>query len=241
MDNAFRTYALLKEEVKRWQAERGPFWLDWLSPVKFPPGYTIKDLPEKAVMELWQRLNEVSNLSVSDSILWEMWEDFINSQPVTNKELFSRLQMAICGVAGFWRESILKLKTDWDTVEQRDYAGQGITCPICGELAGVSILSPPNGRRYLHCLLCGHEWLAKRVGCLRCGNEEAANLNYLNSEDYPGVEIIVCQTCGQYAKEYDLRVRNVEDIEWETIRTLSLDYAAEKWLAVHMQLLGKAH
>jgi len=101
------------------------------------------------------------------------------------------------------------------------------------------ILSPPNGRRFLHCSICGHEWLAKRVGCIRCGIEEGSKLNYLKSEEYPGVEIVICLACGQHSKEYDLRLLSIVDVNWETIRTLPLDYAAENWLAEQAQSQGK--
>lgn len=243
MDNAFQTYLLLKEEVKRWQEERGTFWISRLSPAKIPPYYPIKELPEKAVLELCQRLNKLSNLEVPESMLWDMWQSFITFQPVTNNELLSRLQLALCGVAQLFRDTIVSMPMGSESCQVQDHprvlSTQSATCPICGEAAGVSILSPPNGQRYLHCSLCGHEWLAKRVGCVRCGGEEASKLNYLHSEEFPGVEMIVCQACGQYSKEYDLRVRNVEDVNWETIRTLPLDYAAENWLAEHAQLLGE--
>jgi len=243
MDKAFETYSTLKEEVRRWQEERGSFWIERLSPVKVPPHYPIKELPEKAVLELCQRLNEVSNTVVSDSMLWETWNKFNSLQHVTNTELLSRLQIALCGVAKLFRETLPEMKKGSVNSQVRDDAGvsptQSTTCPICGELAGISVLAPPNGRRYLHCSICGHEWLAKRIGCVHCGSEEASKLNYLHTEEYPGVEIIICQECWQYSKEYDLRVRNFADIEWETIRTLSLDYAAEKWLSEHAQLLER--
>lgn len=232
MDNAFQNYRLLKEEVKHWHDERGSFWIARLSPAKIPPYYPIKELPENAVLELCQRLNKVSNSLVSDSMLLETWKKFIAFQPVTNNELFSRMQIALCGVAQLFRETMTETKKSSD---------QNMACPICGESPEVSILSPPNGRRYLHCSICGHEWLAKRIGCIRCGCEEASKLNYLHAEEYPGVEMIICQECGQYSKEYDLRVLNIRDINWETIRTLSLDYAAEKWLAEHAQLVGSFH
>ncbi|MCO1603969.1 formate dehydrogenase accessory protein FdhE domain-containing protein [Desulfosporosinus nitroreducens] len=235
MDNAFQTYRLLKEEVKRWQDERGSFWINRLSPAKVPPYYPIKELPEKAVLELCQRLNKVSNILVSESMLRDAWNKFMALKPVKNNELLSRLQIALCGVAQLYRNKIVE-------VENSSKAStHSMTCPICGELAGVSVLSPPNGNRFVHCSICGHEWTAKRVGCIRCGSEEASMLTYLQSDEFPGVEMIVCKECWQYSKEYDLRVLSTRDIDWETIRTLSLDYAAEKWLSEHARLLESVH
>lgn len=243
MDKAFETYSILKEEVKRWQDERGSFWIETLSPVKIPPHYPIKELPEKAIFELCLRLNQVSNTVVSDAMLLETWNKFKASQLVKNTELLSRLHLALCGVAQLFRKTMLETNNSFQDSQGQNYPGvasaQSMVCPICGELAGVSVLSPPNGKRYLHCSICGHEWLAKRVGCVRCGSEEASQLNYLKSEEFPGVEMIVCQACGQYSKEYDLRMMNVRDVDWENIRTLPLDYAAEKWLAEHAELSKK--
>ncbi|MBP1759551.1 MAG: uncharacterized protein H6Q63_468 [Firmicutes bacterium] len=243
MDKAFETYSILKEEVKRWQDERGSFWTEKLSPAKIPPHYPLKELPDLAILELCQRLNQVSNSLVSDAVLQDTWDSFKAFKPVTNVELFSRLQIALCGVAQLFRETMVNNENcSMDNQVQGD-AGvastQSMTCPICGELAEVSVLTPPNGKRYLHCSICDHQWLVKRVGCVRCGSDEASKLNYLKSEDFPGVEIIVCQACGQYSKEYDLRVMNVGDIDWENIRTIPLNYAAEKWLAENAQLSGK--
>lgn len=229
MDKAFQTYSILKEEVKHWQDERGSFWTERLSPVKAPPYYPIKELPEEAVLELCQRLNQVSDVIVSDSVLWETWNKLKASQLVTNTELLSRMQIALGGVAQLYRRTII----------ETEMGSESRSCPICDELAGVSVISPPTGKRSLHCSMCGHEWLAKRIGCVRCGSEEASKLHYLNSVEYPGIEMIVCQTCRQYSKEYDFRVKNVEDLDWDNIRTLPLDFAAEKWLAEDAVLSGK--
>ncbi|EHQ88627.1 formate dehydrogenase accessory protein FdhE [Desulfosporosinus youngiae] len=234
-DNALQMYNLLKQEVRQWQAERGAFWTERLSPARVPPYYPVKGLPENAILELCQRLNHVSDTVVGDIELLETWKKFKAFRLVTNAELYSRLQLALCGVAQMFQETMVKTESS----SANSQSAQSLTCPICGEPAGVSVLSPPDGKRFLHCLICEHEWLAKRVGCIRCGTEEASKLNYLKSEEYPGTEMVICQACGQYSKEYDLRVMNVEDVNWETIRTLPLDYAAESWLAEQAQLLGK--
>lgn len=243
MDNTWQMYSLLKQEVKQWQAERGSFWSERLSPAQAPPYYPINELPEEAILELCQRLNRLSNIMLPESELLDAWHRFKTFQLVTNPELLSRLQLALCGVAQLFREMLVATKNNLGDNQVKDYIGlaatQSIGCPICGELAAVSVLSSPIGKRFLHCSTCGHEWLAKRVGCIRCGIQEASKLTYLKSEEYPRIEVVICQACGQYFKEYDLRVRNVEDLDWENIRTLPLDYAAEKWLADHAQLLGK--
>ncbi|MBC2723130.1 MAG: formate dehydrogenase accessory protein FdhE [Desulfosporosinus sp.] len=243
MDNAFQMYNLLKKEVKQWQSERGSFWTERLRPAQVPPYYPIKELPENAILELCQRLNQVSDTVVSDIELLETWKKFRAFQPVANAELLSRLQLALCGVAQAFRETMVKMDNSSVNSQVKNYvkfkSTQTMTCPICGEPAGVSVLSLPNGRRFLHCSICEHEWSAKRVGCIRCGTEEASKLNYLKSEEYPGAELVICQACGQYSKEYDLRVMNIEDVNWEAIRTLPLDYAAENWLSEHAHLLGK--
>lgn len=242
MEQAYQTYSLLKNEVRSWQDERGNFWWERLIPTETPPYYPLVDLPEEAVLELWQRLNRVEGVAVSEEELWERWNEFKAAQPVTDTKMSSRLYIALSGVAQLSRETIAEPKKDTVNDQAEDHSKKvsckSRACPVCGEAAGLSVLTPPNGNRYLHCILCGHEWPAERVGCICCGSEEASEQTYLHSEDFPGVDMVACQACGQYFKEVDLRVLSVEDFVWEDLRTLSLNYAAEQWFAEQAKLAG---
>lgn len=240
LEQAYQIYSLLNEEVRRWQDERGSFWMEELSPADTPPYYLLVDFPEMVVLELWQRLNRVKGVLVSESVLRETWNEFKADQPVSDPELLSCLQIALSGIAYLSRVRIMETKKDMFNAPLQDLDEiESIACPICGEGTVFSVLTPPNGKRCLHCTLCGHEWPTKRVGCIRCGNEEASHQNYLNSAEFPGIEVVACEACGQYFKELDLRLLSVVDYIWEDVRTLPLNYAAEQWLAEHAKVSGK--
>ncbi|MEN6328324.1 MAG: formate dehydrogenase accessory protein FdhE, partial [Syntrophomonas sp.] len=87
-----------------------------------------------------------------------------------------------------------------------------------------------NGQRIMHCTSCSFEWSVKRTGCLHCGCEDAKQQMYLKNEEFPGIEMVVCQVCGQYFKEIDGRKLSAVDYFWEDMRTLPLNYATELWL-----------
>ena len=231
MEQAYQTYSLLNEEVRRWQDERGSFWMEELSPAETPPYYPLVDFPEMVVLELWKRLNRVIGVLVSESVLRETWNEFKAGQPVSDPELLSCLQIALSGIAHLSRAPLQ------DQPVEPSY--ESTVCPVCGEGTALSVLAPPNGKRFLHCNLCGQEWPTTRVGCIRCGSEEASEQNYLNSEEFPGIEVVACEACGQYFKELDLRLLSVADYIWEDVRTLPLNYAAEQWLAEHAKVSGK--
>ena len=240
MEQAYQTYSLLNEEVKRWQNERGSFWMEELSPAETPPYYPLVDFPEMVVLELWKRLNRVIGVLVSESVLRGTWNEFKADQPVSDPQLLSCLQIALSGIAHLSRARIMETKKDMFNAPLQDSdEAESTGCPICGEGAAFSVLTPPNGKRYLHCTLCGHEWPTTRVGCIRCGREEASEQNYLNSGEFPGIEVVACEACGQYFKELDLRLLSVADYIWEDVTTLPLNYAAEQWLVEHAKVSGK--
>jgi len=230
MEQARQTYTLLIEEVRLWQDERGSFWMKKMSPAETPPYYPLADFSEMVIIELWKRLNQVIGVFVSESVLSETWNRFKAGQTVTNPELLSSLQIALSGIARLIRvQALVPVSKEVESTQ----------CPICGESAAFSVITPPNGKRCLHCTLCGHEWPTNRVGCIRCGREEASDQNYLTSGEFPGIEVVACEACGQYFKEFDLRLLTVEDYVWEDVRTLPLNYAAEQWLVERAKESGR--
>ncbi len=230
MEQAHQTYSLLNEEVRRWQDERGSVLIEKLSPAETTPYYPLVDFPDMVVLELWKRLNRVIGVLVSESVLRETWNEFKTGQPVSCPELLSSLQIALSGIA-----HLIRVNGPIPASVVVESSG----CPICGEGAAFSVITLPNGKRCLHCALCGHEWPRSRVGCIRCGSEDASKQNYLNSGEFLGIEVVACEACGQYFKEFDLRARFVEDFVWEDVRTLPLNYAAVQWLAERAKVSGK--
>lgn len=232
MEKARRTYNLLNKEVKVWQMERGLLWQEKLSPAAKPPYYSFEDFPETLVLELWERLNRVRGISAAELVLRETWEQFKIGQTAVDPELLSCLQIALSGIA-----RLCRAKIGADNLAES--SAESAVCPICGQEAAFSVLKPPNGKRFLHCSLCGHEWPTVRTGCMLCGKREPAAQNYLNSREFPGIEVVVCEACGRYFKEFDLRLLAATDYTWEDMRTLPLNYAAEQWLAERAKEAGK--
>lgn len=240
MEQAHQTYKLLSEEARRWQDERGSYWMEELSSVETPPYYPLVDFPEGVIFELWKRLNRIINVVVSESDLNDIWNAFKNGLPVSVPELFSSLQITVNAIAHLSRRKIMGTEQGLITLQLAESEeGERTRCPICGEVAAFSVLTSPNGKRCLHCALCGHEWPTTRVGCIRCGSDEASKQNYLNTDEFPGIEVVACEACGQYFKELDLRILSVDDFIWEDVRTLPLNYAAEQWLGEHAKKSGK--
>lgn len=243
MEQARQTYSLLNEEVRRWQDERGTFWMEELSPTEAPPYYALVDLPEEAILEVWQRLNQVTGVVVSETDLRERWNEFKAVQSIKDTEMLSRLYIALSAVARLSRETLPDLnmvKANSHAEDQPiEVSYQGRACQICGETTALSVLAPPNGKRYLHCIVCDHEWPVERVGCICCGSKEHTQQTYLNSAEFPGVDVVACIACGEYFKEVDLRVLSVKDFVWEELRTLPLNFAAEQWFADQAKVTGK--
>ena len=99
LEQTFQKYRLLKQEVDKWQQERKTYWLNTLNLADNPPYLPILDLPSEAIIELWQRLNTLAKVEISDSELRIMWEKFIKSENVMDADMSTRFQMALNGVA----------------------------------------------------------------------------------------------------------------------------------------------
>ena len=101
-------------------------------------------------------------------------------------------------------------------------------CPICGNLPGLSTLHD-EGRRYLHCSFCWHEWLSRRVYCPFCDNSDSKSLHYFFSEEEKDYRIYVCDQCKNYLKTVDARITNrLLYLPLEQISSLHLDFKAQE-------------
>jgi len=146
---SYQKYQSLKQEVNNWHQERGSYWLAALVLAQKPPYLPIMDLPENAIIELWQRLNIVAELK-------ELWKQLKNGQSIINQEMISCLQIAISGVAELACE---KAKAKGVPAAGLGYIASNnpsacIICPVCGEVASLTVLEPPNGQRIMHCTTC---------------------------------------------------------------------------------------
>lgn len=227
---AHQKYQIMKQKVEQWRQERGPYWRDTFNLAEKPPYLPVRDLPVAAIIELWQRLNLDAEVKIADSTLRELWGQYIKDENTVDldAEMLTRLQMAVSGVAYLGVEIIAQ--ENIVSVKDGQMAGD-LRCPVCGKISMLALLESPAGKRRAYCTLCGYKWQVKRVGCLYCGSGDAKEQIYLQNESCPGVEIVVCRHCGQYCKEIDERKLSVQDYVWEDLRTLHMNYAAERWAA----------
>ncbi len=101
-------------------------------------------------------------------------------------------------------------------------------CPLCGSPSNMAYLSD-EGKRFLHCELCGYEWHYPRLKCPFCGEERAKELGYFTSEEDEGYRVDFCKKCKRYIKTLDMRLIGFPaPLELENLITLHLDVLAQK-------------
>jgi FdhE protein len=109
-----------------------------------------------------------------------------------------------------------------------DHSGH---CACCGSPPGLATLTRDDGRRVLHCSLCGQSGRFTRLACPHCGSRDRDALTFvrLNESDPRWIE--ACEKCRHYVKTVD--ERRLPDTEQiipvvEETATLYLDLLAEK-------------
>jgi FdhE protein len=101
-------------------------------------------------------------------------------------------------------------------------------CPFCGAFAGMAEIRE-EGRRFLHCSLCGTEWEYPRTQCPYCRNEDQEQLTYFQVEGEEGYRVDICLSCRHYWKTVDFReMGGPLDFEVEDYLTLHLDHLAQE-------------
>lgn len=110
----------------------------------------------------------------------------------------------------------------------RDYTWNYGYCPLCGSSPDVACFND-EGKRFLHCELCGYEWHYPRLKCPFCGEERAKELGYFTSEEEEGYRVDFCKKCKRYIKTLDMRlIGSPAPLEVENLITLHLDMLAHK-------------
>ena len=109
-------------------------------------------------------------------------------------------------------------KTGWD----KGY------CPLCGSQPDMACFEK-NGKRYLHCELCGEEWPYPRIKCPFCNTEEQEKLGYFEAEEEEGFRVYFCRECLRYIKTIDKKTfEEAAPLELESLATLHLDLLAQE-------------
>ena len=101
-------------------------------------------------------------------------------------------------------------------------------CPFCGGFAGMGEIRA-EGRRFLHCLLCGTEWEFPRIQCPYCRNQDHEQHTYFQVEGESENRVDICLACRHYLKTVDSReLEGPLDFEVEDYLTLHLDHLAQE-------------
>ncbi len=125
------------------------------------------------------------------------------------------------------RPSLNTLKESVIERIQKDSWNYGC-CPLCGSSPDMAKLDD-QGRRFLHCELCGYEWCYPRLKCPFCENNEPKDLGYFVSEEEEGFRVDFCKKCNRYIKTLDMRViDSPAPLELGNLITLHLDMLAHE-------------
>nr|NJM02316.1 formate dehydrogenase accessory protein FdhE [Desulfobacula sp.] len=124
-----------------------------------------------------------------------------------------------------------------DPETESPFLGKGF-CPVCGFPPSMSFLdrapeSPSEflvgggGQKYLHCSLCGHDWLTLRHQCPVCGTDDPENRLYYQADADTGERVDVCQNCKTYLPCIDLRKTGpVHHLDLAAVGMVHLDIMA---------------
>jgi len=126
------------------------------------------------------------------------------------------------------KPSIALCAEQLSTYLKDDLQAENGYCPICGNLPGLSTLHD-EGKRFLHCSFCWHEWVSKRVYCPFCDNTDSKSLHYFFSEEEKDYRIYVCDNCKKYLKTVDSRKADrLLYPPLEQVSSLHLDFKAQE-------------
>ena len=80
-------------------------------------------------------------------------------------------------------------------------------CPICGSWPEIGFLEGQEGRRWLRCSFCSHEWNFNRTKCPFCESAHPDKLEILYTANRPFERAELCYECKKYLISLDLRDR----------------------------------
>jgi FdhE protein len=101
------------------------------------------------------------------------------------------------------------------------------SCPFCGGAPWIAARrAPPDGsgaQRYLGCSLCAGEWVAGRLRCAACSEEDPRRLPSYTSARHPAVRLEACESCKRYVKSLDLTVDGRLIPEVDELASIAMD------------------
>lgn len=112
-------------------------------------------------------------------------------------------------------------------LSDRTGPGRGY-CPVCGNHPDLAFLDQ-DGKRFLKCCFCSHQWGIKRMGCVFCENNDASMQHYFFNDEEKEYRVNLCDHCHAYIKVVDLRhIDRTFYPKLEQITTLHLDMTARE-------------
>jgi FdhE protein len=78
-------------------------------------------------------------------------------------------------------------------------------CPICGSRPHASVLRGKEGKRFLLCSLCGHDWAFSRTSCPVCGQDSPREMRLFFLEQNQRERAEACNVCKRYLLGIDMR------------------------------------
>lgn len=95
--------------------------------------------------------------------------------------------------------------TELSVLPHREMETTPDRCPHCGFAIQCTIAREEGMgmRRSALCSLCSSEWTVGRLGCLRCGEQEASKLPVFSFDAWAHIRVEACDSCGGYLKSID--------------------------------------
>ncbi|AFM25000.1 formate dehydrogenase accessory protein FdhE [Desulfomonile tiedjei] len=78
-------------------------------------------------------------------------------------------------------------------------------CPVCGSWPELGFLEGKEGRRWLRCSFCSHEWTFMRTKCPFCETDDHEKMELYFSEERSHERAELCYQCMRYLVSIDLR------------------------------------
>ena len=75
-------------------------------------------------------------------------------------------------------------------------------CPICGSWPEIGFLEGQEGRRWLRCSFCSHEWTFSRTECPFCESTNPDKLEIFYTANRPFERAEVCYECKKYSDKF---------------------------------------
>jgi len=124
----------------------------------------------------------------------------------------------------------------------RNVDGTPSTCPLCGgkPIVGVLRAEGDGAKKSLICMLCGHEWMFRRIYCPACGEEREPQIAFYSAPEIAHVRVDVCDTCHTYLKSVDLTKMGLAVPVVDELATIPLDLWAREhgYQKLQINLLG---